>query len=182
MIKERILEYLAVKNLKMNRRPRILIVDDEEIVRKNLTHYLLKDNYVVVSVSNGMEALKKMGSAQFDVILTDLKMDHIDGIEILKRTKAKHPYTEVVMITGYATIDSAVESMKHGAFHYLAKPFKLEDVKTVVRQAIEKKNLRKETKGLSCAFPALRGQERPHLENPLHGRSEESFHAYHWEA
>ena len=163
MIKERILEYLAVKNLKLNRKPRILIVDDEEIVRKNLTHYLSKDNYVVVPVSNGMEALKKMESSEFDVILTDLKMDNIDGIEILKRTKAKHPYTEVVMITGYATIDSAVESMKHGAFHYLAKPFKLEDVKTVVRQAIEKKSLRKDTKGSVLCFSGPPGTGKTSL-------------------
>jgi ATP-dependent Lon protease len=162
-IKERILEYLAVKNLKMNRKTRILIVDDEEIVRKNLTHYLSKDNYVVVSVSNGVEALKKMESLEFDVILTDLKMDHIDGIEILKRTKVKHPYTEVVMITGYATIDSAVESMKHGAFHYLTKPFKLENVKTVVRQAIEKKNLRKETKGSVLCFSGPPGTGKTSL-------------------
>jgi ATP-dependent Lon protease len=163
MIKERILEYLAVKNLKMNRKPRILIVDDEEIVRKNLTHYLSKDNYVVVAVSSGLEALKKMESSEFDVILTDLKMDNIDGFEILKRTKARYPFTEVVLITGYATIDSAVESMKHGAFHYLAKPFKLENVKTVVRQAIEKKNLRKETKGSVLCFSGPPGTGKTSL-------------------
>jgi ATP-dependent Lon protease len=163
MIKERILEYLAVKNLKMNRKPRILIVDDEEIVRKNLTHYLSKDNYVVIAVSSGLEALKKMESSEFDVILTDLKMDNIDGFEILKRTKARHPFTEVVLITGYATIDSAVESMKHGAFHYIAKPFKLENVKTVVSQAIEKKNLRKETKGSVLCFSGPPGTGKTSL-------------------
>jgi ATP-dependent Lon protease len=161
--KERILEYLAVKSLKINRKPRILVVDDEEIARKNLTHFLSKENYVVITASNGMEAMEKLEASDFDVILTDVKMEKVDGMEILKRSRIRCPDTEVIMITGYATVDSAVESMKHGAFHYIAKPFKLEDVKTVVRKALEKKNLKKETRGPVLCFSGPPGTGKTSL-------------------
>lgn len=162
-IKERILEYLAVKNLKTNRKQRILVVDDEEIVRKNLSHFLSKENYVVITAPNGIEALKKMEASDFDVILTDIKMERVDGMEILKRSRIRYPDTEVIMITGYATVDSAVESMKHGAFHYIAKPFKLDDVRTIVKQALEKKGLKRETKGSVLCFAGPPGTGKTSL-------------------
>src|SRR4030066_593496 len=131
-VKERILEHLAVKKLKADRKPRILVVDDEEIVRRNLSYTLTKENYSVTTVSNGTDAVNQIELSDFDVVLTDLKMEKIDGMEILKRAKIKYPDTEVVMITGYATIDSAVEAIKQGAFHYIAKPFKLDDVRKTI--------------------------------------------------
>ncbi|MEW6714285.1 MAG: endopeptidase La [Nitrospirota bacterium] len=151
-VKERILEHLAVKKLKADRKPRILVVDDEEIVRRNLSYTLTKENYVVKTVANGTDALNQMALSEFDVILTDLKMEKIDGMEILKRAKIKYPDTEVVMITGYATIDSAVEAIKQGAFHYIAKPFKLDDVRKTIKEALDKKSLKKETKGSVLCF------------------------------
>jgi ATP-dependent Lon protease len=162
-IKERILEYLAVKNLKTNRKQRILVVDDEEIVRKNLSHFLSKENYVVITAPNGVEALKKMEASDFDVILTDIKMERVDGMEILKRSRIRYPDTEVIMITGYATVDSAVESMKHGAFHYIAKPFKLDDVRSIVKQALDKKGLKRETKGSVLCFAGPPGTGKTSL-------------------
>lgn len=162
-IKERILEHLAVKSLKMNRKPRVLVVDDEDIVRKNLNHALTKENCVVVTAANGVEAMKKIESSDFDVVFTDMKMEGVDGMEILKRTKMKFPDTEVVMITGYASVDSAVESMKHGAFHYIAKPFRLEDVKDIVKQVLQKKSLKKETKGSVLCFSGPPGTGKTSL-------------------
>lgn len=162
-IKERILEYLAVKNLKLNRKPRILIVDDEEIVRRNMSHALTKENYIVDTAADGTEAMNRLEAADFDVIFTDMKMERIDGMEILKRTKMKYPDTEVVMITGYASVDSAVESMKHGAFHYIAKPFSLDDVKSVVRQALEKRSMVKDTKGSVLCFSGPPGTGKTSL-------------------
>ena len=162
-IKERILEYLAVKNLKTNRKQRILVVDDEEIVRKNLSHFLSKENYVVITAPNGIEALKRMEISDFDVILTDIKMERVDGMEILKRSRIRYPDTEVIMITGYATVDSAVESMKHGAFHYIAKPFKLDDVRSIVKQALDKKGLKRETKGSVLCFAGPPGTGKTSL-------------------
>jgi ATP-dependent Lon protease len=162
-IKERILEYLAVRTLKMNSKPRILVVDDEEIVRRNLAHALTKENYIVVTAPNGVEAMRKIESSDFDVILTDLKMEQVDGLEILKRTKVRRPETEVVMITGYATVDSAVESMKHGAFHYIAKPFSLDDVKIIVRQILDRKSFRQETRGSVLCFSGPPGTGKTSL-------------------
>ena len=138
-IKERILEHLAVKTLIMNRQPRILVVDDEEIARKNLEHILKKEDYLVMTASNGGEALEMMGASDFDVIVTDLKMEKVDGMDLLERATLKSPGTRVIMITAYASIDSAIEAMKKGAFHYVTKPFKLDEVRRVVRDAIEKR-------------------------------------------
>lgn len=162
-IKERILEHLAVRKLKMARKPRILVVDDEEVARKNLAHVLSKENYTVSTAANGMEALKKLAQSEFDVILTDFKMEKIDGMEILERTKTKFPETEVIMITGYATIDTAVEAMKKGAFHYIAKPFKLDEVREIVAQALDKKSLQKESKGSVLCFAGPPGTGKTSL-------------------
>jgi ATP-dependent Lon protease len=138
-IKERILEHLAVNILIMNKKPRVLIVDDQEIARKNLAHVLEKENYRVATADNGLEALELMETSDFDVILTDLRMERMDGIEVLEKAKLRCADSRVIMITAYATIDSAIDAMKKGAFHYITKPFKLEEVRTVVRDAIEKK-------------------------------------------
>ncbi|MGE5893403.1 MAG: endopeptidase La, partial [bacterium] len=162
-IKARILEHLAVKKMRLDRKHRVLVVDDEEIARKNIAHILIKENYAVQTASNGMEALAKLETADFDVILTDLKMPKIDGMEILEGSKARYPNTEVIMITGYATIDTAVEAMKKGAFHYIAKPFNLDDVRSIVAKAVEKKSLVKETKGSVLCFSGPPGTGKTSL-------------------
>jgi ATP-dependent Lon protease len=162
-IKERILEHLAVRKLRMNRAPRILVVDDEEVARRNLEHILSRENYSVVTAANGVEALEQMRNSGFDVILTDFKMEKIDGMEILAKTKAECPRTEVIMITGYATVDTAVEAMKKGAFHYIAKPFKLDEVRTMVREALEKKDFQAEMKGSVLCFAGPPGTGKTSL-------------------
>lgn len=162
-IKDRIIEHLAVKKLKSDRKPRLLVVDDENIALKNLEHILVRENYSVVTASTGKEALKKLEQAEFDVILTDLKMEEIDGMEILKRSKLRSPNTEVVMITGYATIDTAVESMKKGAFHYISKPFKLDEIRETVRLALDKRTSKKETKGSILCFSGPPGTGKTSL-------------------
>jgi len=162
-IKERILEHLAVKTLRMNRRPQLLVVDDEEVARRNLEHILSRENYTVDTAANGVEALARIRETAYDVILTDFKMEKIDGMEILEKTKSMAPQTQVIMITGYATIDTAVEAMKKGAFHYLAKPFKLDDVRDTVRQAVERTNLQTEMKGSVLCFAGPPGTGKTSL-------------------
>jgi DNA-binding NtrC family response regulator len=118
---------------------KVLVVDDEEIMRKNLDHILQKEGYIVVMAASGAEALEKMETSDFDVVLTDIKMENISGIEVLEKTKIKYPETEVVMVTAYASTDSAMETLKKGAFQYIAKPFKISEIRITVKQAIEKK-------------------------------------------
>ncbi len=162
-IKERILEHLAVKKLKMNRKPQVLVVDDEEIVRRNMTHVLTRENYAVQTAKNGYEALAAFENTDFDVVLTDFKMEKMDGLEVLEKIKVRSPNTQVIMITGYATINTAVEAMKKGAFHYIAKPFKLDDVRSVVNQALEKRIVRQDTRGSVLCFSGPPGTGKTSL-------------------
>ena len=95
---------------------KILIVDDEKVTMKNLEHVMKKEGYEVVGTESGKNALKLLDEFQFDVVLTDSKMEEVDGIQILKRCRELYPDTEVIMITGYATLESAIYAMKEGAF------------------------------------------------------------------
>ncbi len=123
---------------------KILIVDDEKIALKNLEHILKKEGYEITMTQSGQNALKLIEEQFFDVVLTDLRMEKVDGMQILQRCKETRPDTEVIMITGFATLDAAVDAMKHGAFHFIAKPFKLEEVRRVVHEAQEKVQLKNE--------------------------------------
>jgi ATP-dependent Lon protease len=162
-VKERIIEHLAVKILVMNRKPTILIVDDEEPARKNLEHILKKENYTIATAQNGVEAIKILDTSVFDVILTDIKMEKVDGLEVLEKTKSKYPDTQVIMITGFSAVDSAIETIRKGAFHYIEKPFKLDEVRAVVRQAIEKKLSTVSAKGSILCFSGPPGTGKTSL-------------------
>ncbi|MBI5101173.1 MAG: response regulator [Nitrospirae bacterium] len=162
-IKDRVLEYLAVKKLKMDRKPAVLVVDDEEVARRNLEHILLKENYTVMTASSGSEALRKIETVDFDVVLTDFRMEKVDGLEVLRRIKARSPHTEVIMITGYATVDTAVEAMKKGAFHYIPKPFTIDDVRATVRQALDKRAFKQDAKGSVLCFSGPPGTGKTSL-------------------
>ncbi|GAQ93868.1 DNA-binding transcriptional response regulator, NtrC family [Thermodesulfovibrio aggregans] len=126
----------------------ILVVDDEKITLKNLEHVLKKEGYEVTATDNGVEALKLIEKQQFDIVLTDIKMEKVDGFEILRKCKSLYPDVEVIMITGYATVENAVEAMRQGAFYYIAKPFKLDIIRKIIKEASEKTNLKKEVKKL----------------------------------
>jgi len=138
----------------MNHEARILIIDDEAIALQNLMHVLKKEGYVILGTQNSMEALELIENEQFDLILTDLKMEKIDGMQILARTKELYPDSEVIMITGYATVETAIAAMKMGAYHYIAKPFKLDEVRKVVREALEKVTLKRENISLKTQLKA----------------------------
>jgi len=127
---------------------RILIVDDEQIARENLDHILKKEGYETVPAESGIAALRELEKGEFDLVLTDLKMQIVDGLQVLEKAKELYPDTEVIVITGYATVATAVEAMQKGAFYYLPKPVKIDEVRILVRQAIEKKSLKKEVAGL----------------------------------
>jgi len=123
---------------------RILVVEDEDIARRNLEHILKKEGYRVIAANSGAKALELLRHQDFDLVLTDLKMEKVDGMQVLAKSRELHPYTEVIMITGYATVDSAVATMKEGAYHYIAKPYKIDEIRQIVGQALMKRRLQLE--------------------------------------
>ncbi|MCG6981619.1 MAG: endopeptidase La [Deltaproteobacteria bacterium] len=152
LVKERILEYLAVRTLEIQRDFRLLVVDDEEITRANLKHILEKEGYEVAAAANGVEALAQMEKGPFDLVLTDLLMLKLGGMELLQQVKDRYPQTDVVIITGYATVPSAVEALQKGAYHYLAKPLKIDEVRSTVSQSLAKRQKMHRPKGPVLCF------------------------------
>jgi len=138
-IKQRILEFLASKTLRGNIQPHILIVDDEEIALTNMQHVLMKDGYHCLTAKNGVEALEVFAKNDIDLVITDLKMEHMDGIELLGHVNRLYPDTQVIMVTGFATVSSAVEALKKGAAHYLGKPVNLDELRKTVKEVLEQK-------------------------------------------
>jgi DNA-binding NtrC family response regulator len=128
----------------MNNPPRLLIIDDEEMALVNLEHILGKQGYDIITCDKGPKGLELIKSGGYDVVLTDLRMEKVDGMKILEESRRSSPSCEVIMITGYATVDSAIEAMKKGAYHYISKPYRIDAVRKIVAEAIEKIRLREE--------------------------------------
>jgi DNA-binding NtrC family response regulator len=125
---------------------RVLVVDDDPLLRDFLAETLNRSGHLVDLAATGEEALEKIRKENYDVILSDLRMPNMDGMELLKTAKGTMPDAEVVMMTAYGTIQNAVEAMQLGAFHYVLKPFSIDEIELVVRRALEHKNLVKENK------------------------------------
>jgi DNA-binding NtrC family response regulator len=120
---------------------KILVVDDEEIVLKSCQKILEGGGHQVFTALSGQEAFELLGKESIDIVITDIKMPGMDGMEVLERIKEKYPDILVIMITGYSTVQSAVQAMKLGAFDYIPKPFTPDEVLVVVEKALEKKSL-----------------------------------------
>ena len=123
---------------------RVIVAEDEEITLKHLLNTLSKEGYQVVGARNGRQALEVLSRSHFDILITDIKMPEMDGIELLEKAKEKDPEIEVLLITGFGSIGSAVEAMKKGAFEYITKPFDLAELLIKVKNVGERKVLRKE--------------------------------------
>ncbi len=137
-VKNRVLDFLAAKTLRGQATPQMLIVDDESVALSNMDHYFRRHGFDVQTALNGQDALEKVQTgAVFDIVLTDLKMEKMDGLELLDRLNTVAPDTSVIMITGYATIPSAVDALQRGATHYLSKPVDLEELKTTVDDVLK---------------------------------------------
>ncbi len=120
---------------------KILVVDDEQSLREVLSIMLKRAGYAVTSVSDGEEAIEQVQKEIFDLVITDLRMPKVDGMEVLRAVKSASPETVVLIITAFATADSAVEAMKQGAYDYLTKPFQVDEVQLIIRNALEKRRL-----------------------------------------
>ncbi len=127
----------------MTRRPRILVVDDEAPMRESLKDWLTEDGYEVGLASGGEQAIAMARERDWDVILLDLKMPGMDGLETLRRLKGEDPGTDaqVIIMTAYGTIDTAVQAMKEGAFDYLLKPFDPDQVEMEIQRIISHREL-----------------------------------------
>jgi DNA-binding NtrC family response regulator len=122
----------------------ILVVDDEEIVRESLLDWLREDGYHVETAEDGLKALEKFKKRSWDIALVDLKMPTMDGLELMEKIKESHPETQVVIITAYATVNTAVQAMKIGAYDYLVKPFNPEELSLLIKRLVESQKLVKE--------------------------------------
>jgi len=126
----------------------VLVVDDERDIRDGCERILIRKNCQVSKATNGMEALDLIEKTPFDIMLLDLKMPGMDGMEVLLRIREVRPETLVIVITGYATIETAIEAMKRGAYDFIPKPFKPDQLRIVVDRAMEKKRLTDEAERL----------------------------------
>ncbi len=146
---------------------RILVVDDEEPIRILLKEELGRRDYQVTVAAEGEAALRLLTESHFDAVLLDLKMPGLDGMEVLRRVKAEGVGTEVLILTGHADVDSALEAMKLGAFDYLTKPFRLAEVDLALQKAVERTRLARENLALRTiverheAFPEIVGTSPP---------------------
>ena len=120
---------------------RILVVDDEPSMRQFLEILLRKEGYEVRTAENGEVALELLEREAFDLVVTDVKMPKVDGIAVLERSKAVSPDSIVIMITAYASMENAISAMDFGAYDYITKPFKVDEIRHIIRNALEKKRL-----------------------------------------
>ena len=136
-------------------KPKVLLIDDEAIALSNMSHVLEKEGYEVTALKDGEAGIDALRRTEFDLVLTDLKMPGIDGMGVLQYIRENTPDIPVIMITGHATLDSAVSAMKSGAFHYISKPFRLDEAREIVKSALELSRMRNENRMLKQTLDTL---------------------------
>jgi len=139
----------------MEKKISILIVDDEDSVRESLTLWFTEDGYRVECAANAKQALSKLESDVFDIILTDLKMPGMDGLELLQRIKTLNKDSIIIIMTAFATVDTAVKALKEGAFDYVTKPFDPDDLSHLIRNASKQVTLAQENETLKKRVDSL---------------------------
>ncbi len=146
----------------------ILVVDDEKDICRALNILLSKEGYAVKEAYNGAEALERIEKENFDIVMTDIKMEKVDGFEVLKQTQKISPETSVIMMTAFASVDSAVEAMRAGAADYITKPFINDEIRLTVKRIIESRELqmenlilRRELSQRPTAFSGIIGSSEP---------------------
>jgi two-component system, NtrC family, response regulator PilR len=138
----------------------ILVVDDERSMRDFLKILLVKEGYEVETAPGGRQALELLEEHTFNLVITDIRMDGMDGLELLNSIKEHYPSLPVVIITAFASPDDAVFAMKNGAFDYISKPFNVDEIKSVICSATSKEKQTAEAKSISAEFPEIIGESR----------------------
>jgi DNA-binding response OmpR family regulator len=131
------------------RRSRVLVVDDEENVRITTAAILEQEGYEVETATDGREALEMAARVHYDLVLTDLRMDDMDGSTLLHEMQTRHPNVVTIVLTGYASIESSIDALRQGVYDYLVKPCMVEDLKRTVRRALEHREQRMQISELS---------------------------------
>src|SRR3989304_5259387 len=126
--------------------PHLLIADDDPVTLNLLREVLAKEGYRVVTALSGEEAIALGTDHAFDIVITDVRMGEIDGMEVLRAFKRYSPETTIIMITAFGSIETAIEAIREGAFDYISKPFKLEEIKFTVQKALEQRRLLQENR------------------------------------
>jgi DNA-binding NtrC family response regulator len=114
----------------------VLLVDDEPIVGKRLKPALEKSGYQIEAYEDGAQALERIAQRDFDIVVTDIRMEPVDGLKVLDAALRKNPHTKVIIITGYATVEIAREALSKGAFDVIAKPFRPNDLREAIAKAV----------------------------------------------
>jgi FixJ family two-component response regulator len=140
-------------------RPRVLIVDDEKFIRDILADFLGMEGYIVRTAEDGSAALSELGNAHYDLVISDLKMPRMGGIELLDAIGTAAPSALTVIMTGFGTVETAIDAMKRGAYDYILKPFKVEEVIRVVQRGLEKQRLAAENLRLREALSLYKVSE-----------------------
>jgi response regulator RpfG family c-di-GMP phosphodiesterase len=139
--------------------PRILVVDDERVIREILSDFLSLEGYVVRTVEDGMEALKELQRRSYNLVISDLKMPNMTGLELIERITALQIPVLTVIMTGFGTVETAIEAMKQGAYDYILKPFKVEEVVHIVQRGLDRQRLQHENMRLKDALSIYRISE-----------------------
>src|SRR6187549_3445205 len=140
-------------------RPRVLVVDDEKFIRDIIADFLGMEGYIVRTAEDGTSAVNELERARYDMVISDLKMPRMGGLDLLKEVARTHPDTLTVIMTGFGTVETAIDAMKRGAYDYILKPFKVEEVVHIVQRGLEKRRLSAENLRLREALSLYKVSE-----------------------
>jgi DNA-binding NtrC family response regulator len=154
-------------------KPRILVVDDEPVVRESIYEWFSQDEYPIEMAASGPEAMQKMQESSWDILLTDVKMPGMDGLELQQKAKGLDPDITVIIMTAYASVDSAMQAIKEGAYDYVTKPLDPEDLQQIVNRAAERRQLVRENLELKQRIEAVRGETERKLRPGVVNRAAE---------
>src|SRR6186713_1193670 len=142
-----------------NEKPRVLVVDDEKFIRDILADFLTMEGYAVRTAEDGAQALGELSHSSFDLVISDLKMPKMGGLDLLQHVGTLQPEALTVIMTGFGTVETAIDAMKQGAYDYILKPFKVEEIVHVVQRGLEKKRLATENLRLREALSLYKVSE-----------------------
>src|SRR6187431_3629469 len=140
-------------------RPRVLVVDDEKFIRDIIADFLGMEGYIVRTAEDGTSAISELERARYDMVISDLKMPRMGGLDLLKEVAKAHPDTLTVIMTGFGTVETAIDAMKRGAYDYILKPFKVEEIVHIVQRGLEKRRLAAENLRLREALSLYKVSE-----------------------